>query len=56
MIEPPGLARDDVWQVIAVAHKLYELGHPGMKNKDGDFLFTFKDSSGKSIEAWKWEE
>ena len=56
MIDPPGLARDDVWQVIAVAHKLYELGHPGMKNKDGDFLFTFKDAAGKTIEAWKWEE
>ena len=56
MIDPPGLARDDVWQVIAVAHKLYELGHPGMKNKDGDFLFTFKDANGKKIEAWKWEE
>jgi len=56
MIDPPGLARDDVWQVIAVARKLYELGHPGMKNKDGDFLFTFKDEQGRTIEAWKWEE
>ncbi len=56
MVDPPGQARDDVWQVIAVAHKLYELGHPGMKNKDGAFLFSFKDAQGKAIEAWKWEE
>jgi nitrate reductase NapA len=56
MIEPPGQARDDVWQTIAVAHKLHELGHPGMKDKDGRFLFTFKDAAGADIEAWKWEE
>jgi len=55
MVEPPGQARDDVWQVIAVAHKLFELGHPGMKNARGEFLFSFKDQDGKPIEAWKWE-
>jgi nitrate reductase NapA len=55
MVEPPGEARDDVWQVIAVARKLYELGHEGMKNRDGDFLFTFKDKTGKPVEIWKWE-
>ena len=55
MIDPPGDARDDVWQVIAVAHKLYEMGHDGMKNRDGDFLFTFRDKSGKPIEIWKWD-
>ena len=56
MIDPPGEARDDVWQVIAVAHRLFELGHPGMKNKDGDFLFSFKDPAGNPIEAWKWDQ
>ena len=55
MVEPPGEARDDVWQVIAVARKCFELGHPGMKNKDGDFLFTFKGADGKPLEIWKWE-
>ncbi|MCF7730361.1 MAG: molybdopterin-dependent oxidoreductase [Akkermansiaceae bacterium] len=55
MVNPPGEARDDVWQVIAVAHKLFEMGHPGMKNKDGEFLFTFKDQDGKPLEIWKWE-
>jgi len=54
-VEPPGDARDDVWQMIAVAHKLYELGHPGMKNKDGDFLFTYKGADGKPLEIWKWD-
>jgi len=54
-VNPPGDARDDVWQVIAVAHKLHELGHPGMKNRDGDFLFTFKDKDGKPLEVWNWE-
>jgi nitrate reductase NapA len=55
MVEPPGDARDDVWQMLAVAHKLYEMGHPGMTNRDGDFLFTFKDDNGKEIEIWKWD-
>ncbi len=55
MVEPPGQARDDVWQVIAVAHKLHEMGHPGMKNKDGDFLFTFNGEDGQPLEIWKWD-
>jgi nitrate reductase (cytochrome) len=56
MVEPPGNARDDVWQMIAVAHRLYELGFAGMKDKYGKFLFTVTDDSGKEIEAWKWDE
>ncbi len=55
MVEPPGDARDDVWQVLAVARKCFELGHPGMKNKDGEFLFTFKGADGKALEIWKWD-
>ena len=55
MIDPPGDARDDVWQVIAVARRLYELGHRGMRNRQGGFLFDFKDEQGKPIEAWKWD-
>lgn len=55
MVNPPGEARDDVWQVIAVAHRLFELGHPGMRGRDGKFIFDFKDENGESIEAWKWE-
>jgi len=56
MIDPPGEARDDVWQMIAVAHRLYELGYKGMTTTDGEFLFTARDENGKEIEAWKWEE
>jgi len=55
MINPPGEARDDVWQMIAVAHKLFEMGHPGMKNRDGDFLFTYRDEQGRPLDIWKWE-
>lgn len=55
MIDPPGEARDDVWQVIAVARRLYELGHRGMRNRQGEFLFDFKDEQGHPIEAWKWD-
>lgn len=55
MVEPPGDARDDVWQVIAVARKCFELGHPGMKNKDGEFIFSYKGADGKPLELWKWE-
>ncbi len=55
MIEPPGEARDDVWQMLAVARKLYEKGFEGMKNKDGEFLFTMRDEKGKEIHHWKWD-
>jgi nitrate reductase NapA len=54
MVEPPGDARDDCWQTIAVARKLFELGHPGMKDKDGKFLFTCKDAAGKEVPVWEW--
>lgn len=55
MVEPPGDARDDCWQTIAVAHRLYERGFAGMKDKDGNFLFRVTDDKGKEVPAWKWE-
>jgi nitrate reductase NapA len=55
MVNPPGEARDDCWQTIAVARKLHDLGHPGMKDKDGKFLFHTTDATGKEVEIWKWE-
>ncbi|MBL8822924.1 MAG: molybdopterin-dependent oxidoreductase [Planctomycetia bacterium] len=55
MVPPPGQARDDCWQTIAVAHKLFELGHTGMKDADGKFLFRMTDKDGKEVECWKWE-
>ena len=54
MVKPPGDARDDCWMTIALARKLFELGHPGMKDKDGKFLFTVKDDAGKEVPAWEW--
>jgi nitrate reductase NapA len=55
MVQPPGEARDDCWQTIAVARKLYDRGYAGMKDKDGKFIFAMKDESGKEVPAWKWE-
>lgn len=55
MVSPPGEARDDCWQTIAVARKLFELGHQGMKDRDGEFLFTQRDESGTEIPIWEWE-
>lgn len=55
MVNPPGEARDDCWQTIAVAHKLLELGHPGMKDKDGKFIFETKDEQGQEVPVWEWE-
>lgn len=55
MVNPPGDARDDCWQTIAVARKLLDLGHPGMKDKEGKFLFHTTDAAGKEVEIWKWE-
>jgi nitrate reductase NapA len=54
MVDPPGQARDDCWQTIAVARKLFDLGHPGMKDKDGQFLFHITNKD-KPVEVWKWE-
>ncbi len=55
MVDPPGEARDDAWQVLAVAHRMYELGFKGMKNRDGKFLLGVHDENGKEVEAWKWD-
>ncbi|MBA2661017.1 MAG: molybdopterin-dependent oxidoreductase [Bradymonadaceae bacterium] len=55
MVEPPGEARDDCWQTIAVAHRLLELGHEGMKDKDGRFIFAVKDAKGQEVPIWRWE-
>ncbi len=55
MVNPPEGARDDCWQTLAVARRLFELGHEGMKDKDGEFLFRFFDDNGKEVESWKWE-
>jgi len=54
-VEPPGQARDDCWQYIAVARRLFERGHEGMKDKDGQFIFDVKDSAGQSIPIWDWK-
>lgn len=55
MVKPPGEARDDTWQTIAVARRLYDLGHPGMKDKDGRFLFAMTDEKGTEVPVWQWE-
>lgn len=55
MVDPPGEARDDCWQTIAVARRLFERGFPGMKNKENGFLFEFKDENGRIIPVWDWE-
>jgi nitrate reductase NapA len=54
MVEPPGDARDDVWQIIAAAKRLYDRGFAGMKRKDGSFLFGIKDEKGQDVRSWEW--
>jgi nitrate reductase (cytochrome) len=53
-VPPPGQARDDCWQTVAVARKLYERGFEGMKTTDGRFLFEMTDATGKEVPAWEW--
>ncbi len=55
MVDPPGEARDDCWQIIAVAHRMMELGHTGMRDKDGRFLFDVRDAEGEGVPIWEWE-
>jgi nitrate reductase NapA len=54
MVEPPGEARDDVWQTIAVARKLFERGVTGMKDKDGKFIFH-QEKDGKEVPIHQWK-
>jgi nitrate reductase (cytochrome) len=54
MVEPPGEARDDAWQLLAVAKKLLDRGLPGMRDKDGRPLFHF-EKDGKEVPVWEWK-
>ena len=54
LVDPPGDARDDCWQTIAVAHELFTRGVDGMKDRDGRFLFEVKDHD-KPVPIWEWE-
>jgi len=54
MVEPPGSARDDAWQIIAVAKALDDRGHPGMRDKDNQFLFQVPDAQGAQVPIWDW--
>ena len=55
MVNPPGDARDDVWQVLAVARRLFDRGVPGMRDSEGNFLFTFTNEAGEAVKSWEWE-
>jgi nitrate reductase NapA len=54
MVDPPGEARPDLWQTLAVARKLYEAGVPGLKDKDGRFLFRV-EKDGKEVPYWEYD-
>jgi nitrate reductase NapA len=54
MVPPPGQARDDAWQIISVARKLYDRGFEGMRDKDGQFLFSIR-RDGKELPIWDFE-
>jgi nitrate reductase NapA len=53
MVSPPGEARDDCWQTIAVARRLFERGVPGLRDRDGKFLFH-AERDGKEVPIWDW--
>jgi nitrate reductase (cytochrome) len=55
MVQPPGEARDDCWQTIAVAKRLFDRGLEAMKTRDGEFLFAMKDAEGKAVPVWDWK-
>ena len=54
MVDPPGQARDDAWQIIAVARELFDRGFAGMKRADGSFLFGVTDGAGAEVPIWDW--
>ncbi len=49
MVEPPGDAREDLWQVLAVARELYDRGFETMRDADGEFLFRIEDDDGNEV-------
>ncbi len=53
MVKPPGEARDDCWQIIALARRLYERGFAGAKDKDGKFVFGIQ-KDGKEVPIWQF--
>lgn len=55
MVDPPGDARDDVWQIVAAARRLYDRGFEGMRDRDGNFLFRMTDDDGNEVPVWKWD-
>jgi nitrate reductase NapA len=55
MVAPPGEARDDAWQVMAVARRMYELGFEGLKDRDGGFLLAVRDEDGEEVPTWEWD-
>ncbi len=55
MVEPAGEARDDCWQTIAVARRLFDRGLDGMKDRDGRFIFDVRDQDGNVVAVWDWE-
>lgn len=54
MVEPPGQARPDAWMTIAIAHRVMELGHPGMLDKDGRFIFHMTNETGETVPVWDY--
>ena len=52
MVDPPGDARDDCWQIIAVARRLFDRGMAGMRDTDGRFLFSMEPATGKDVPVW----
>ncbi len=54
MVNPPGEARADVWQTLAVARKLFDLGVAGMRDREGNFLFKFRNAQGAEVPAWDY--
>lgn len=55
MVDPPGMARDDCWQTIAVAHRLFERGLTGFRDRDNKFLFEITNEQGNPVPIWQWE-
>jgi nitrate reductase NapA len=54
MVKPPGEARDDCWQTIAVARRLFDLGFAGAKDKDGRFVLGVRGADGADVPVWAW--
>jgi nitrate reductase NapA len=51
---PAGRRARRLWQLIAVAQELFDLGHPGCSTRTASSCLRSKDTQGREVPFWDW--